>query len=113
MFSSLERIVNKFYEFAEVEQVDVAELSKNPFSADSYLAGVNADDSQSQLAMAKSEFELHTISADGDNRCCMINDKFLNEGDSIQGFKVMKITPNSVTLSNGANKFTLKMADDF
>lgn len=113
MIDNLEKVVNKFYEFAEVEQVDIGELSKNPFVWDSGPAGVKTDNSQAQLAMAKSEFELLTVSANGNNRCCMINDKFLNEGDSIRGFKVMKITGNSVVLSNGVSQFTLKLTDQY
>lgn len=110
MFNSLERIVKKFYEFANFEQIDVDELTKNPFKVDRGLNGANA---ANQSALAQSELELLTIMATDRGRCCMINDTLLHEGDSIRGLVVTQISDNAVTLQNGAMQISLKLSGSF
>lgn len=113
MFSNLERIVTKFYEFSDVEQVNVGELAKNPFKEDSYIGPVKADNAQSQFALLQDELELLSIMSTGKGYCCMINDKILYEGDSIKGLEVAKITSNEVVLNSGSVSMTLKLSEDF
>jgi preprotein translocase subunit SecG len=113
MFSSLEKIVKKFYEFADFEQVDVGELSKNPFRNDSSQTKIKADNKQVQTIVAQSEFELLTIMGTEKGNCCMINDKLLYEGDMINGLRVDKITDRSVVLSNQETQIVLKLAESY
>lgn len=113
MFSSLEKIVTKFYEFSNVEQVKVNELAKNPFKEDSYIVPVKTDDAQTQLAFLQDELELLSIMSTERGYCCMINDKILYQGDSIKGLRITKITSNVVTLANGTVNMTLKLSDEF
>jgi len=113
MFSSLEKIVTKFYEFSNVVQVDVDELAKNPFAEDNYLGQVMPDDAQSRFAVLQDELELLSIMSTDRGYCCMINDKILYEGDSVKGLKITKITGNEVTLSSGAMNMTLKLSEEF
>ncbi|MBN1804204.1 MAG: hypothetical protein JW837_03030 [Sedimentisphaerales bacterium] len=113
MFSSLEKIVTKFYEFSNVEQVDVDELSKNPFMEDNYLGSIKPDDAQGRLALIRGELELLSIMSTDKGYCCMINDKLLYEGDTIKGLKVAEITSNSVSLGNGSMSITLKLSSEF
>lgn len=113
MFSSLERIVKKFYEFADFEQVDVEDLSKNPFRTDETAPRIGAFNKQVQPIVAQSEFELLTIMATEKGNCCMINGKLLNVGDAINGLTVTEITDRSVSLANDETQITLKLADPF
>jgi uncharacterized membrane protein YciS (DUF1049 family) len=112
MFSSLESIVKKFYEFADFEQVDVKDLSKNPFRADEANAGA-AGLNKLHPIVAQSEFELLTIMATEKGNCCMINDKLLYEGDSIDGLTVTEITEHSVTLANDETRIVLRLAEPY
>jgi len=113
MFSGLEKIVKKFYEFADFEQVDVDDLSKNPFRADEAVARIGPDNKQIQPIVAQSEFELLSIMATEKGNCCMINDKLLYVGDTINGLTVTQITDQSVSLANDETQITLKLADSF
>ncbi|MGD9110209.1 MAG: hypothetical protein PVG93_04655 [Phycisphaerales bacterium] len=110
MFSGLEKIVKKFYEFANVEQVNVDELNKNPFRTDNGFGELKPSDKQN-ITVAKSELELLTIMAGGNGYCCMINDKLLYEGDSIRGLTVTKITDKFVVLQGGETHLLLKLED--
>jgi preprotein translocase subunit SecG len=113
VFSSLEKIVKKFYEFADFEQVDVGELSKNPFRKDNFLADIQADNKQIEPVVTQSEFELLTIMATEKGNCCMINDKLLYEGDTIRGLRVEKITDHSVSLTNDETQIVLRLSESF
>jgi preprotein translocase subunit SecG len=113
MFSSLEKIVKKFYEFADFEQVEVSDLSKNPFRKDALNTDIQAEIKQLRPVVSQSEFELLTIMADEKGNCCMINDTLLREGDTINGLKVEKITDNSVSLTNDETQIVLRLFDSF
>jgi len=113
MFNSLEKIVKKFYEFADFEQIDVDELSKNPFRQDDFFANIRADDREVQPVVAQSEFELLTIMETEKGNCCMINDKLLYEGDTIGGLRVEEISDRSVNLVNNETRILLRLSDQF
>jgi preprotein translocase subunit SecG len=89
MFKRMDQIVNKFYEFSDVEQVRVNELVKNPFEI-FLVDGAETPDSkeaellrQKRLKQSKTEFQLLTICQTEQGNFCMINDKILYEGDMI------------------------------
>ena len=113
IFNSMDEIVNKFYQFSNVQQVEVGELVKNPFRYDIFLGNVRAGDSrkgdwatdaklmQEQMREQTKDLELLSIMGlgeDGSGRCCMIDDKILYEGDLIRGFRIRQIGDNFVTL---------------
>ena len=113
MYSTMDRIVKKFYEFAEFEQIDVDELSKNPFRNDSVIRKIETGEAPVQPVVSKSEFELLTIMGTEKGNCCMINDKLLYKGDSIKGMRVEAITDQSVVLSNQEHRIVLKLAEPY
>jgi len=113
MFDRMDEIVNKFYQFSNVQQVGVGELVKNPFRYDIFLGNARAGDSgkgdsatdtrmmQEQMREQTKDLELLSIMGsgeDGSGRCCMIDDKILYEGDLIRGFRIRQIGDNFVTL---------------
>jgi hypothetical protein len=108
LFNRMDEIVNKFYEFSNVQQVDVDELAKNPFMHDMVWANVGKQvqeaeiDSellrQQRLKQQADEMQLLSIMHAPQGKCCMIDDKILYEGDSIRGFKVYQIDDNYVRL---------------
>jgi len=112
MFSGIEKIVKKFYEFSDVQQVRVNELVKNPFMLEIFL--VDAKESsdtegtdsridadlmrQQQLREQAKNLQLQSIMQSDRGNCCMIDDKILYEGDSIKDFKVSQISDSFVKL---------------
>jgi hypothetical protein len=110
MFSNLDEIAEKFYKFADVQQVEG--LVRNPFRAElvsgnlgqtvggkSSNYGSYAEASkQSEPERNTNHMQLLSIMTSSERNCCMINDRILYEGDSIKGFKVLKIGENFVKL---------------
>ncbi len=111
MFNSIDKVIKKFYDCANTKQVNVEELSKNPFRTDEVVVDVVVDDSQSQLAIAQSELELISIMGTERGNCCMINDDLLYEGDMIKGFKITRITNDVVMLKSSQGQIQLKLKD--
>jgi hypothetical protein len=117
MLSRMDQIVKKFYEFSDVFQVGVDELSKNPFQAETYAAALDAEppaiepqqqeDDAVKTALARRQqlkdkgasLKLLTIMRSGQESVCMINDELLHRGDSIAGFMIMNIGGDSVLLA--------------
>jgi len=112
MFQGLERIVNKFYEFSDVQQVKVDELAKNPFKLELFLdslKGISDSEEggfrispemirQQQLQGQAEKMQLLSIMQSEQGNCCMIDDRILYEADSIKGFTVRQIGDSFVKL---------------
>jgi len=121
MLSRMDQIVKKFYEFSNVPQVRVDELAKNPFEFELFLSNlrikavaeqtkVEEDLSakiilrQEQLRQQASSLRLLSVMKSPESNCCMINDRILQEGDVIRGFKVVRIGDSSVDLVSDAER---------
>jgi preprotein translocase subunit SecG len=124
MFSRMDEIVSKFYEFSDVLQVKVSELVKNPFQLEMFLTNLkaesNAEDSleidvemilQEQITRKAMDMKLVSIMQSNQGVCCMINNKILYEGDLIEDFKVKQIGYNHVKLELESVEVTLKLSD--
>jgi len=112
MFSRMDQIVQKFYEFSDVLQIRVNELVKNPFELEMFLsklmgkldpkeAEIEVDPEMiryQQIRQKAKDLKLASIMKSDQGRCCMISDKILYEGDLIQGFKIAQIGDSSVKI---------------
>ncbi len=112
MFSRMDQIVKKFYEFSDVFQVQVNELVKNPFALEMFLGSLKTEVDapqkdvsvdaemilQQQLRKQAKDLSLLSIMQSDRGTCCMINDTILYEGDSIRCFKVAEIGDSFVKL---------------
>lgn len=119
MFGRMDEIVNKFYEFSDVMQVEVDELAKDPFKGKKVnkvpepVVKVVEDTSeadadkiwQDQVRRKAQALELQGIMQtvneyDPTDRryFCMINGNILYDGDSTRDFKVLKVGDNFVKL---------------
>jgi len=109
MFSRMDEIVKKFYEFSDVQQVKVTELVKNPFEYEMFLANLKDESGAEEKDLINAEMlrqqvkkmQLLSIMQTEQGNCCMINDKILYEGDSISNFRVRQIGNNYVKLQWG------------
>jgi len=121
IFNRMDEIVNKFYEFSNVPQVKVDELSKNPFEVETFLAnlrkkpGAGEIDAkklwQQQIRYKSESMQLLSIMQSNGRNCCMIDDKILYEGDSIEGFKVLQIGDSDVKLESDGVQIILKLSE--
>ena len=122
MFRGIERIVKKFYEFSDTQQVGVDELARNPFRTDRSLGNINeilgqqplGEDPQivrrEQLKQQAEKMQLLSIMETDAGNCCMVDNKILQEGDSIKGFNVRRIADNYVRLESEGVEVILKLS---
>ncbi len=112
MVSRMDEIVDKFYEFSDVDQVGVTELVKNPFQVEAFMGavkdqGATEQDEKARAALIRREMikkraanlALLSVMRSEDGNACMINDRILRKGDTIEGFVIMEIAANSVKLA--------------
>lgn len=110
MFSNLDELAERFYKFADIQQV--TDLVKNPFRVDVVWSNfgqpmntkggtygfstetIRQTESQQQTG----HMQLLSIMSSDERMCCMIDDRILYEGDSIKGFKVRQIGDSFVKL---------------
>jgi preprotein translocase subunit SecG len=115
MMGRMDAIVKKFYEFSDVFQVKVSELTKNPFDVEGGVKTtkpnpVVAEDPQLRAQMLRNQrlqqqvstLKLLCITQPGQNNSqdyyCVINDQQLRAGDKVEDFIVRRIGSNSVEL---------------
>lgn len=113
MFNRMGEIVKKFYQFSDVQQVDVHELVKNPFELEMFLGDLEEISNESAYGAREPThgMQLLCIMQLEQDNCCMIDDRILYEGDSIKGFKVCRISDSTVLLESGDLEITLKLSE--
>jgi len=124
MFNQVDQVAKKLDEFSSVRQIKVDELAKNPFKHDAFLgdledmASIGENDADAEavrrqlLKQQTKNMQLLSIMQSGQpdaNRCCMIDDKILYEGDSIKGFKVFQISDSFVKLESEGIEVLLQL----
>ncbi len=109
MFSRLDEIVSKFYQFSDVKQVKVDELQRNPFEYHTSCGAATVADIKQAGDMQL--FSIMRSGKDNASRCCMINDKILYEGDSIGVFKVGQIGNDFVKLESIGSELVLRLSE--
>lgn len=122
MFRGIERIVKKFYEFSDTPQVGVDELARNPFRTEGTIGNIKEilgqetfeiDPQiirQEQLKQQAEKMQLLSIMQTDTGNCCMVDNKLLQEGDSIKGFNVRRITDSYVRLESQGVEVILKLS---
>jgi hypothetical protein len=110
MYGKLDQIAEKFNHFSNVNQVSVDQLSKNPFvHANGYSGGVLLKET-SKKDGKNAQWRLWSIMDSQQGRCCMINDKLLYVGDSINGMIVSQIGKNAVELTSNQQSVILRIS---
>lgn len=125
IFGRMNEIVEKFYEFSDVQQVNVDELAKNPFKREIFLGNLKqiSDTKEGdsdidietmriqQLRQQTKNMQLLSIMQSEQGNCCMIDNKILYEGDSIKGFNVSQISDSFVKLDSEGVEIILKLSE--
>ena len=112
----MDGLVEKFRQFGDIPQVQADKLVKNPFKSDRF--GSNAGDSKEvsnaeRFGVGAETMRLLSIMQSGQDRadrCCMIDDKILYEGDLIRGFKVGEIGDSFVKLQSNGSEIILNLS---
>lgn len=112
MIGRMDEIVNKFYEFSDVFQVRVNELVKNPFQVEMIMGAIQDEEAtkrddaaraavirREQVKKRASTLKLLSVMRSDDGNACMINDRILRYGDSLEGFTITEIKAESVLLT--------------
>jgi preprotein translocase subunit SecG len=112
MISKADQILRKFYEFSGVLQVQVGDLVKNPFEVEVFAKDMKSEvapkaDAAAEAALVKRQhlkqragsLSLLSVMQSGQASSCMINDKLLRQGDTIEGFVITRIGSDSVELA--------------
>jgi len=117
-FKEINGVVTKFNEIANVKQVKVNELQKNPFNLEEFAAdsGMSSEDSeayakqreQMDLQQSARKMQLLSIIKSPAGNRCMIDDKIVGRGETIKGWTVEEITDDGVLLKAGDLKVALK-----
>ncbi len=118
MTTKVDDIVGRFSQISTVDQVDVAELKKNPFRRD-IIPGLLAEPSPGEQESLKREqiqreagkLQLFSIMSSPGGNCCMINDRILSVGQTIDNFTVKQITSRVVDLERNGVTIQLKMSE--
>ena len=120
MFTSMDEIISKFYEFSDVYQIEVNNLLKNPFQLQMFQADIKPDEKsgpdpemiwKQQARQKAKELHLDSIMQSDKGKCCMINNKILYVGDSTGMFKVSEIEDSLVKLEAGGMEVVLKLSE--
>jgi preprotein translocase subunit SecG len=110
MVDRMDEIVQKFYEFSDVVQVKVGELSKNPFEVENSMKDLQTvaavEDPQAHAEQIRRQrvqeqaktLKLLSIMRSEQGDCCMINDQILRQGDVVSGFTIARVGSNFVEL---------------
>jgi len=125
MFCRMDEIINKFYEFSDVQQVLTNELVKNPFELRVLLARIKKGLEQTPpqydpelmrrhelMQQAEAMRLLSIIKSDRGNGCMIdVAGKILREGDAIKDFKIHQIGDDFVKLMAGDLEVILKLLE--
>ncbi|MHC5160639.1 MAG: hypothetical protein ACYSOC_03285 [Planctomycetota bacterium] len=117
MDSQMNSVSGRFYQFNNVDQVEVEELKKNPFirgemgggSGTSGAGDQRLEQIQQEAQILSMNLELWSITATPKGICCMIDDKVLYQGDTYRNMTVKSITEKIVTLEYKGTDVELKM----
>ncbi|MHC4257996.1 MAG: hypothetical protein ACYTBW_06425 [Planctomycetota bacterium] len=117
MDSQMNSVSGRFYQFNNVDQVEVEELKKNPFirgemgggSGTSGAGDQRLEQIQQEAQILSMGLELWSITATPKGICCMIDDKVLYQGDTYRNMTVKSITEKIVTLEYKGTDVELKM----
>jgi preprotein translocase subunit SecG len=114
MDAKMGNIVTRFSEFSDIEQVDVCDLKKNPFSIEMSVGNFEQTlepGRRKEVEDRAQKLQLWSIMASPQNACCMINERILYKGDKIDGFTVVEIDPRFVGLESNGIRVIKKMSE--
>ena len=112
MHSRINQMLGQFYQFADVDQVGVGQLKKNPFRHELYVSDFESLLDKEPDISTGADLLIWSILQTEHGNCCMINGKILYAGDWVSGLKVVRIEDKYVELvSASGSTVILKIPD--
>src|SRR5450432_1805114 len=116
LLHNTEKVVQQFVNYPKLTQVPLSDLRTNPFRQ--HVATPKNEEPSSD-AMAKKQREeqrmanlkavqmlsLQSIMSSETRKACMINNTMYREGGIVDDFTIEKISPSSVIVKNGPDRF--------
>lgn len=112
---------SRFYQASELGQIRADELKKNPFRLEMNIdpeVVAPKDLTEARLQILEEEvnrqagrLQLWSVTERATNPCCMINEKVLYVGDTIEGFTIKAIRVGRVILERDGVQVELKMQE--
>jgi len=116
--TKMDSVVNRFYLSSNVGQISVDELKKNPFKLEQNASTAVDDETlnrnkrmllEDKIRRAATGLQLWSVTETPRGICCMINDKVLYVGDSINGLTIKSIDNKIVELEQDGISIQMKM----
>lgn len=116
--TKMDSVVNRFYQSSNVGQISVDELKKNPFKLEQTASTAIDDETlnrnkrtllEDKVRRAAAGLQLWSVTETPRGICCMINDKVLYVGDSINGLTIKSIDNKIVGLELDGITIQMKM----
>jgi hypothetical protein len=121
LLHNTEKVVQQFVNYPKVTQIPLSDLRTNPFRQHAVVT--KTDDRPTSEMMQKKQREeqrlanlkavqmlqLQSIMFSETRKACMINNSLYREGQSVDNFSIEKISPSSVIVKNGLDRFELRM----
>jgi len=124
MYTKMDKIIGKFDQFAEIEQIETNELRKNPFKHELFLGNLEnllvnkQTDSPAKRELIREEMrkraqslKLSSIINTSHGNCCIINETVFRKGGNVMGFDVGEITSSAVQLKSDGEIIILKIEE--
>ena len=119
LLANTRKMVEQFLAYPSVNQVPLNRLATNPFrqsaptkdgeSSSEAEARRRREEDRAMIKKAADGLVLQSI-LHGARKACMINNTMVTEGQTVEGFKIEKINPNSVVVQQSGYKFEIQMA---
>ncbi len=123
MLRDTDAVVRQFLTYPSVTQIPLTDLRTNPFRVapppPPESGMVKARDEEKEKKRREEErqaalhavqgLQLQSVMSSDKSKSCMINNVLYLEGQQVEDFTIMKISPNAVVVKNGVFKFELRM----
>jgi hypothetical protein len=114
LLKDTDKAVQQFKQQPAKTQVPLADLKTNPFRTEANANKSEAAEralekrKKDELLQAAAALKIQSIMS-GQRKAVMINNTPFAEGDTVQGFEIERINPDSVIVRKDGSRFALKM----
>jgi hypothetical protein len=120
LLRNTEKVVQQFVKYPSVTQVPLGDLRTNPFRQHALTAKSEEPTSEAMAKKQREEqrlanlkavqmLQVQSIMCSETRKACMINNTLYREGGQVDNFIIEKISPSSVIVKNGLDRFELRM----
>jgi hypothetical protein len=119
MLSDTQKVVERFMNYPNANQVPLDDLRTNPFrflmaageqpNASDLVSRKRKEEERQAALKAVQTLQLQSVMSGSSNRSCMINNTLYREGQIVEGFLIEKISSGKVIVKQGVYRFELRI----